>query len=66
VVTDSLASCLINISCATTQGSCTASGTTVTASLGTLAPGASATITITATVTPSCVPPSTPQVGFDG
>jgi uncharacterized repeat protein (TIGR01451 family) len=66
VVTDVLAGCLSNISCAASQGSCAATGNTVTANLGALAANASATITITVTVTPSCVPPSTPQATFGG
>jgi uncharacterized repeat protein (TIGR01451 family) len=55
-LSDTLPTCLTNIRVTTTQGRFRVRGKTVTADLGRLDPGASATITITATVDPACAP----------
>jgi uncharacterized repeat protein (TIGR01451 family) len=57
MATDDLPDCLTTVMCSTSVGSCAVgAGNVVTATLGTLAPSASATITITATVPVGCVP----------
>jgi len=54
IVTDAVPACLSNLSCSTDTGSCSVSAGTATAELGDLAPGAVATVTLTARVEPAC------------
>lgn len=56
-VTDDLADCLAGVTCTPSVGTCNvAAGNVATASLGSLAAGASATITISGTVAVACQP----------
>jgi uncharacterized repeat protein (TIGR01451 family) len=50
IVTDTLPPGVIFVSCAVTQGSCLASGSTVTANLGTVGAAGSANVTINVTM----------------